>query len=182
MTRPVRHVWDIPHHRREELPLLLLEFFDTFLDRARGNHAIDENRILLPDAVDAVDGLGLHGRIPPRVEEENVLRRIERDPSPTCLQRRQEQGWALGVLKPFNGCRAILGLPRQFEDRQIRQVAGQGFLDAFDQRNELGEHDRLRAVSGHLSELRDQERHFARVGARTARVIRQEARVATDLP
>ena len=68
MTRPVRHVWDVPHHRREELPLLLLEFFDTFLDRARGNHAIDENRILLPDAVDAVDGLGLYGWIPPRVE------------------------------------------------------------------------------------------------------------------
>ena len=53
--------------------LALLELQDFFFDAVAANHFIGENVFVLPDAVGSVDGLLLHGGIPPGIDEENVV-------------------------------------------------------------------------------------------------------------
>src|SRR5262249_686916 len=61
----------------EELPLLFQHLRDPALDRVLADEALDENRLLLTDAVGAVDRLVLDGGVPPAVEEEDVVHELQ---------------------------------------------------------------------------------------------------------
>ena len=50
-----------------ELGLLLLELVDALFDGALADELVDEDRVLLADAVGAVGGLGFGGGVPPGV-------------------------------------------------------------------------------------------------------------------
>src|SRR5271154_900600 len=56
-----------------QLPLRLLELQHFFFHRVAGNQPVCEYRPRLADAVRAIHGLSLHGRVPPRVQKEHVL-------------------------------------------------------------------------------------------------------------
>ena len=109
MLRPIRHIRQVADDTREEFALLLLQGFDAFFDGARGNHAVDEHAIALSDTVHAIDGLGFDSRVPPRVEQEDILGSVERDARAACFERGQEQGGALGGFERFDGCAAVFG-------------------------------------------------------------------------
>ena len=79
------------HDALEEIALALLEGDDLLLDRAGGHEPVDGDRLVLPDAVRPVDGLRLGGRIPPRVEDEDVVGLRQRQAEPTSLEADQER-------------------------------------------------------------------------------------------
>src|SRR5687768_1369521 len=66
--------------------LALLELEHLLLDRVLGDQAVGEHVLGLADAVGAVDRLGLDGRVPPRVEEEDVLGGGEVEAQPAGLE------------------------------------------------------------------------------------------------
>src|SRR4051812_28544543 len=51
----------------------LLELQDFFLHRVLGDQPVGKDAARLADAVGAVDGLRLDGRVPPRIEQVDVL-------------------------------------------------------------------------------------------------------------
>src|SRR5262245_30220278 len=55
-----------------ERALLLLEGEDALFDGLCGHESVDEDGLVLADAVRAVGGLLLDGRVPPWVEQEDV--------------------------------------------------------------------------------------------------------------
>ena len=77
-------------HPREEIALALLQRDDLLLDGARRDQPVDDDRAGLPDAVRAVDGLGLGGGVPPRVEEEDVVGLGEVEPEAAGLEADEE--------------------------------------------------------------------------------------------
>ena len=76
--------------------LLLLQLEDLLLDRVARDQPVGEHLPGLADAVRAVDGLGLDGRVPPRVEEEDVVGRGQVEAEPAGLEADQEER-AVGV-------------------------------------------------------------------------------------
>jgi hypothetical protein len=61
----------------KQLALLFFEMLDAFFDRALRDHAIYEDAPILPDTVHTVDGLIFDCGIPPRVEQEDIVRRMQ---------------------------------------------------------------------------------------------------------
>ena len=58
----------------EKQLLLDLKRLDALFNGPSGNHAVNEHRIRLTNPMHAVDGLILHRGIPPRIEQENIVR------------------------------------------------------------------------------------------------------------
>ena len=65
----------------KQLALLFFEMLDAFFDRALCDHAIYEDAAILPDTVHTVDSLIFDCRIPPWVEQEDIVRRVQRNAS-----------------------------------------------------------------------------------------------------
>ena len=57
----------------EQACFLGLELLDVLFNRSLGDEPVDENRLLLADAVNPVNGLLLGGRVPPRIEKKYVV-------------------------------------------------------------------------------------------------------------
>ena len=74
-----------------QFALLLLQLQHLFLDGVAGDQAVGEDRLRLADAVRAVDGLRLDGRVPPRIEQEDILGGGEIQAQSARLQADQEQ-------------------------------------------------------------------------------------------
>ena len=74
-----------------EVALLLLEFEDLLLDGVAADQAVGEDVLGLADAVRAVDGLGLDGRVPPRVEQVDVFGRGQVQAQAAGLEADQEE-------------------------------------------------------------------------------------------
>jgi len=53
--------------------LVILQLQDFFLDGIAGDETVGEDVPILPDAVRAIDGLCFDRRIPPGIEDENVV-------------------------------------------------------------------------------------------------------------
>ncbi len=72
-----------------ERALLRLELEDALLDRARRDQPVDEHGLVLADAVGAVGGLVLDRRVPPGIEQEDVVGRGEVEAGAAGLERDQ---------------------------------------------------------------------------------------------
>ena len=95
-----------------QLTFSRLEFIHFFLDRAHGHQPVDENRLVLPDAMGAVDRLLLDGRIPPGIEHDHGIRRCQVEAHATGLQADQENV-GCAALKPVDDALAIPGFSGQ---------------------------------------------------------------------
>ena len=145
---------------------------------SRGDHPVDVDRAGLADAVGAVDGLGLGGGVPPRVEHEHVVGLGEGEPEPTRLERDEEhRGRALPERRDALGTvagRAVevlvgdaLGLQPGPHDRE--------------EPGELREHQRAVPLLGQLLELLDERVDLGRRRQPGVRLVDQ-ARVERHLP
>ena len=74
-----------------QVALALLQLQHLFLDRVLGDQAIGEDLAGLADAVGAVDRLRLDGRIPPRIEQEDVFGGGEVQAKAAGLEADEEQ-------------------------------------------------------------------------------------------
>src|SRR5690606_2285638 len=68
-----RRLSRLAERRLRERALALLELQDPLLHRPLRNQSVDEDRLVLADAVRPVGGLILRGGVPPGVEEEDVI-------------------------------------------------------------------------------------------------------------
>ena len=68
-----------------------LQLQHLLLDRVARDEPVGEDRSRLPDAVRAVDRLGLDGRVPPRIEQEHVLGRGQVEAEAAGLQADEEE-------------------------------------------------------------------------------------------
>ena len=76
----------------EQVSLALLERDDLLLDRPRRDEPIDRDRLALADAVGPVDRLRLGRRVPPGVEDEDVVGLGQRQPEAARLEADEERG------------------------------------------------------------------------------------------
>ena len=75
---------------------------DLLLDRVAGDQAVGEDVLRLADPVRAVDRLRLDGRVPPGVEQEDVLGRGQVQAEAAGLQADQEEPAVRVVLEPLD--------------------------------------------------------------------------------
>src|SRR5690606_19858716 len=87
-----------------------LQGADLFLDGVLGDQAIGDHGIGLSNTVGAVDGLGLHRRVPPGVVEHHIAGGGEVEAGTGGLEREQEDGRAFGGLKLIDQRLPVLGL------------------------------------------------------------------------
>ena len=90
-----------------------LQLQDLFFDGVTGDEFINENGFILADAVGAVSGLHFDGRIPPRVQMDNVIGGGQVQADPAGFQADQEEWNAGVVLEQVNLRLTILGFPIQ---------------------------------------------------------------------
>ena len=76
-----------------------LQLQHFFLDRVARDQPVGEDRLVLPDAVGAVDGLRFHGRIPPGIEHEDIVGGGQVQAQATGLEADQEEAAASGVFE-----------------------------------------------------------------------------------
>src|SRR5579883_1225154 len=156
--------------------LALLQREDSLLDRVLGHHAIHHDGALLSEAMRAVCGLFLHGRVPPWIEQEDVVGRREVEARAAGLERHQEHGRAALVLELAHHRAPIAG--RAVEAREADARRPEMRLDAVEQRGPLGEHERLVAFGDRVLERLDQALDLRR---RLGVLPGDEARVAGGL-
>lgn len=92
-----------------QLALALLELEHAFLDGVPRNESVRKDAARLPDAVRPVNGLRFRRRIPPRVEDEYVIRGGEVQPDAAGLQADQEQPTRRVLLEPLDTSLAVPG-------------------------------------------------------------------------
>ena len=94
-----------------EFPFLLLEFGDLFLDGPFTAQAVGKHWPWLADAVSPVDRLHLDRRVPPGVQQKDVVGRCEVQAQATGLEADQEDT-AIGILlEAVDVCLAVARLP-----------------------------------------------------------------------
>ena len=91
----------------------LLELVDAVLDGSVADQLVDEDGLVLADAVCAVGGLVFGGRIPPRVVVDDAVGGGEVETGATGFQGNEEDGDVL-VLEAVNEAAPILGFPGEF--------------------------------------------------------------------
>src|SRR5438105_6791401 len=143
-----------------QVALRALQLENLFLDRVACHQAAGDHVPLLSDAVSAVDGLGLDGRIPPRVEEKHVLGGRQIEPMTASPQADEEELTLRVPLKALDDRLSVAGgaieicvhdglrvepLPQQREKaRELREH--ECFVSLRRGHGELGEqHVQLRA-------------------------------------
>ena len=99
--------------------------------------------MLLPNPVGAVDGLCLHGWVPPWVKEDHVTGSGEIEPCTTRLETDQENAGTFVVLERVNQCAAILGLPSKHKGWPFS--LGYFIANDFEHFEKLREHENLLA-------------------------------------
>ena len=108
------------HHRGGERGFLFLQGADFFLDGVPGDQAVGHHLVLLANAVGAVDGLRLHRRVPPRVEEHDVARGGEVEARARGLELKQENRNGRVGLKLVHQRLPVFGLARE---QQVGEAA-----------------------------------------------------------
>ena len=128
-----------------KVALVLNHLVDTFLEGVLGDEAVDENVLMLPDAVGTVGGLRLDGRIPPEVVVDDMAGGSEVETSACGLQREEEDAVCAGiVLETLHHLLTLLNVAASVQEE--RTLAQSLF-------NHLREH------VAHLAELSEDE-HF----------------------
>ena len=119
---------------------------DALLDRPAADELVHQNVLLLPDAIGAVGGLVLDGRIPPAVEVDDVRRRGEVQAGAAGLELRLKNGGPRSSLELFNQCAAVLYTGVSAVEHQTRAAEHRGEI--------------MLQRTGHLSKLGEDERLF----------------------
>src|SRR4051812_28218684 len=160
-----------------EVALGGLKLQDFLLDRIAGDDSAGKDGPLLPDAVGAVDRLGLHGRIPPWVQEVHVVGGGQVETQSAGLETDQEQGTAVPGLERRHLLGAVAGTAVEILVRKppgVELLAQDG-----EEAGELGEDQRLVPLLEDLAQLGEEE---VELGARLAQALRvHETRVARRL-
>ena len=93
----------------DEIPFGSVQFQDLFFDRVFRDEAIDRDRTSLADAVRSVSRLIFDGRIPPRIEMNDVIGSGEVQASPARFERDQKEI----SFAPLEGIDSFLTLLRR---------------------------------------------------------------------
>ena len=96
--------------RRRAPASVCLQLGDLLLDRVPRDQAVGEDVPRLADAVRAVDRLRFDGRIPPRIEQEDVVGGGEVQAEAAGLQADQEHAAVRVGLKPLDARFAVARL------------------------------------------------------------------------
>ena len=135
-----------------EFPFLLLEFGNLFLDGPFTDQAVGKHRPCLADTVSPVDRLHLDRRVPPGVQQKDVVGRCEIQAQTTGLEADQEDT-AIGILlEAVDVCLAGARLPVQVFVRDA--CAGENRTDNRQHARELGDHECLVALAEKFFEER----------------------------
>ncbi len=129
-----------------------VKFENPFFDGVTRDQSMDDDGSLLADAMGAVGGLGFDGRIPPRVEQENMVGGSEIQPGASGSKRKQHDRWTVLRLEvvddgtpvarrpiesqPFDSAIAKAGFDAVQETRPLRKdqrfvPVGDGFFESF---------------------------------------------------
>ena len=92
---------------------LLLQLQDLFLHGITGDDLIDEDRFVLPDAMSAVGGLHLDGRIPPGIEMDDIIGGGQVQTHAARFEADEEEGIRRIVLELVNARLSVGGLDRK---------------------------------------------------------------------
>jgi len=98
-----------------------LEFVHLLLDGLRSYQPVDKNRLVLPDAVRAVDRLLFDSRIPPGIENNDGVGSRQVETHSPRLQADQEN-IARPVLKVVDGALAVFGFSGQQAVADMRRI------------------------------------------------------------
>ena len=85
-----------------QVPLLFLQVGDFFFDRVATDQAVRKDAVRLADPVSPVDRLRFDGRVPPRIEQKDVLSRSQVQTEPARFKTDEEDRAVLVILKPLD--------------------------------------------------------------------------------
>ena len=155
---------------------------DVLLDGAAADERVDDDRVLLADAVGAVAGLVFHGGVPPAVEVDDVARAGEGESGAGGLEREQEEGRPAGVLELLHqlpalgyGGAAVQHQPGRTED------AGQEIMQRLHHAAVLGEDERGISRGGYLARKVTQACHLTAQGGVIVALAQVLGGVVADL-
>lgn len=157
------------------LPALHLE--DLLLHGVPGDHTVGENGAGLPDAVCPVDGLGFRCRIPPGIQQIDIVCRRQIQAYAACLQADKENADFRRLLKLPDDFATVLGLAVQIAVFPACGIQVPGHQ--LQQRGELGEDQRL--VAGLQERGKVGMQDFQLGGGICAAALVDEARMAGGL-
>jgi hypothetical protein len=155
-----------------------MQLDDLLLDRVLGDQTVNGNGSRLADAVRAIGGLALDGRVPPRVEVNDVVGGSEIEPEAACLEAHQKER----CLASLEGSDALTagGLGRRAIEVEVAEATFvELFANELEKIDELTEHQRAVPVRGKLLGQLEEGLHF---GALTARLRKDQPRVAAEAP
>ena len=123
----------------------LLQLQHLFFDGVAGNQSVSEDAALLVDAMGAIDGLSFGGRIPPGVENEDVVGSGQIEAHAAGLQADQKKLHVWHGLKTLNRGGAVA---RPAVEIFVRNPHGvEPLAQQIEQAGELREDQRLVALS-----------------------------------
>ncbi|MNY00594.1 hypothetical protein D3C86_1330940 [compost metagenome] len=166
-------------HAARQAGLAVLQLLDLFLDAAAGDQLVDEHRLVLADAVGAVAGLGLGGRVPPGVEVDHGIGGGEVEAGAAGLEADQEHRHLAG-LERLHRRAAILGGAGELDVGDLARL--QFVLDQAEHAGELGEQQHAAAFAGKFLEHFQQGAELAGVAGMAGRfILAEQAQVAAGL-
>ena len=112
----------------------------------------------------AVHRLRLDRRVPPRIEQENVIRRMQRDARARCLQAHEHDRRAQSPLERLHRFLPVQRHAGQLEARQVGETRGQRLAHPVEQHDELREDDGLVTAPDDLGQLFHQQVELAAFG------------------
>ena len=97
---------------------------DILFDGAGRDERMDENGVVLTDAVGAVACLVFHGGVPPAVEMDDMVGAGEGETGSGSAQRKQEEGWTARRLELLHEPLAFINgsFPVQHESRRTENA------------------------------------------------------------
>ena len=136
----------------------MLQIGDFLFDRAATDESIREDLLCLPDAVCPVDSLRLDGRIPPGVEQENILGSSQVKAEAARLQTDQEVWTFRVIMEPVNVLFAVSSLTIEIFVSDAFLV--ESLSDDCQQTGELREDQCLVALADQFLNMREQNVHL----------------------
>ena len=133
------------------MALLRLQLQDALFHSVPRHQAIGEHRFVLADAVRTVDRLGFGRRVPPRVENEDIVGGGEVESDPPSFEADEEHLAVRIGLETFDAIIAVAGLT--IEVFVGNALLLQSFLDDAEELRELGEDQRLVTGFAHFLEV-----------------------------
>ena len=140
------------NNRAGDFALGFLQLEDFLLDGVARNEAVREHMARLSDAVAAINRLGFHRGIPPRVQKEHVLGRGQIQSEPARFQTDEEQPAVLILLEALHAALAVARPAVEVFVRDLLLI--EPLLEDSQQGCELREEEDFVSAFDHLRQLR----------------------------